>query len=47
MPYAYECSEGDFVGNLYDSENDAWGDGVQHNNNTGHEHGSVKEFTGE
>ena len=47
MPYAYSCNSCDFVGSLYDVENDAWGDGVAHNNNTGHEGGTVKEFTGE
>jgi len=46
MAYAYECESCDFVGPLNDSENDAWGDGVQHMNNTGHDGGQVKEFSG-
>jgi len=46
MAYAYVCEACDFVGNLYDVENEAWGDGVQHNTNTGHENGHVKEFSG-
>ena len=47
MPYAYTCKSCDFVGDLNDSEDDAWGDGVQHRNDTGHKGGEVKEFTGE
>lgn len=44
--YAYSCNDCNFVGNAYEAENEAWGDGVAHLNNTGHESGTVQEFTG-
>lgn len=46
MVYAYECSDGDFVGTPQESEGDAWGEGVEHSNGTWHEHGEVKESSG-
>lgn len=39
--YAYECNRCEWVGPGNDSENDAWGDGVEHMNHTGHEGGTV------
>ena len=45
--FAYSCEMCSYAGPGMDASDEAWGDGVAHFTNTGHEHGKVVEFDGQ
>ena len=45
--YFYVCNSCEWPFEGRDVENDAWGDGVEHFNTSGHEGGEVRQFDGQ